>query len=167
MVVLFGTVAACSPDETDYQEAAVEAMEGDLGEDIGLGDLSAECDEPEDEAVGTMFSCAAETPDGEEVRATAEIGEDEKVNVRTINVLVAADMPVLEQSAAEALSNSTGADVTAESLDCGDQALGFSAGTELTCGFTDADGSVYDATVTFTGDTPDEGFDVELSSTPR
>lgn len=166
VLTLGGVLVACSPDETDFRDAAVDAIEGDVADQIGVDDLTAECEEPADDAVGTTFACTAEHPDGE-IRITSEIVEDDEVNVQTLNLLVPEDMPMLEESASQALSESTGAALAPEALDCGDGAVIVSAGPELVCAYTADDGAVYDATITWRGDTTDDGFDVEIAETSR
>ncbi len=63
-------VTACSGDISfsiggqSVDDAAVELIEGDLADQIGLGELTAACPEVPDAEVGTEFDCTATTADG-------------------------------------------------------------------------------------------------------
>ena len=62
--------AGCSTTEPDA--AAVELIEGDLSEQIGLGALTGECDEPSTTSTGDEFACNGTTETGEVINFTAK-----------------------------------------------------------------------------------------------
>ncbi len=78
-------LAACSPDKTEFRDAAAGVIEGDLAENLAIEELDASCEDPGSKDVGTTFVCTATTPDGEELTFNAEIREDDEVFVYTTN----------------------------------------------------------------------------------
>jgi hypothetical protein len=79
-------LAACSsPDETDFRDAASGVIEGDLADNLSIEALEATCEDPSSKDVGTMFTCTATTPEGDELTFNAEIRDDEQVFVYTTN----------------------------------------------------------------------------------
>lgn len=80
-IAMFGVLAACSADETDFREAAegaaVEAAE------TAYPDLTAtaSCEDPASTDVGTTFECTVTFSDGDVVGGTAEIISDDEVEV--------------------------------------------------------------------------------------
>lgn len=118
-VTSFAAVGGCGADETDYQEAAVEVIEGDLADALGV-ELMGECDEPADDEEGTMFACTAVLPGDQVGEFTATVGDDE-VDVQSTNLLTPDDLVRLEAEAAEALTAQVGRTLPADALDCGDE----------------------------------------------
>ena len=52
-------LAACSPDKTDFRDAASGVIEGDLADNLSIDQLDATCDDPSSRDVGTTFTCTA------------------------------------------------------------------------------------------------------------
>jgi hypothetical protein len=78
-------LVACSPDKTDFRDAATGVIEGDLADNLSIEELDASCEDPSANDVGTTFSCTATTPEGEELTFNAEIRDDDEVFVYTTN----------------------------------------------------------------------------------
>jgi Domain of unknown function (DUF4333) len=167
LTVALALMAACSPDETDFSDAAETAIEGELAESLGLGEIEADCDDPPSTDDGTTFTCTAETEGGEAIDIEAEIQGDDEVVVNAINVISASDVANLEAEAARVLAEQVGQDLPAENVDCGGETLVIQLGEPIVCGLTDpASGEVFDATIVFE-DVADGSFTVEVGSTPR
>jgi hypothetical protein len=170
-VVAFAAFAAsmlgCSPDETDCKAAAEEAIEGDLADQLAIGELTAECDDPENTDVDTTFTCTAQTESGSTIDLDAVIVSDEEVQVDARNVLTADDVASLEGEAARVLAEQVGQDLPAENIECGTQSLVIVTSEPTVCVLTDPEsGEVYDATVVF-DDVESGAFTVEVAEEPR
>jgi hypothetical protein len=168
VVLLAGVGGSCSADEADFGQTATELVEGQLADELGLGALTASCDEPGSTDVGTAFDCTATTEAGDEIRLQAEITEKDEVFVSTLNVLTAESLPGIETEAARILAEQVGIDLPAENIDCGDQSILAEPGQPFTCAVTEPDtGDVYDLSITLDDfENPNE-LQVEVAQTPR
>lgn len=172
-VASLAVAGACGADETDYQEAAVEVIEGDLADELGV-ELTGECDDPADDEEGTTFACTADLPDGQVAEFTATVGDGE-VDVQSTNLLTADDLAGVESEAAEVLAAEVGQALPAEAIDCGEEVavvadaeVAVVADAEpIVCALTSPDsGEVFDATITFS-DVAAGDFDIVVAETPR
>ena len=158
-------VASCSASTTNYQEAATKVIEGQLQQELAIGDLTASCEEPSSEDVGTTFSCTADDPEG---RHHPLHGGDrqkgKKVFVQTTNVLTADNLTEIESEAARILSEKVGQDLPAEAIDCGQQAIVAKAGEPFVCALSDPSNPtvVYDTSITLDDLTKPTQLDVEV-----
>lgn len=167
LVFPLALVTACSPDETDFSDAAQEAIEGDLADSLQLGDLDADCEDPSSTDEGSTFTCTATTDGGESIDVSAVIEGDDRVVVNAVNVIAAADVPNLETEAARVLTEQVGQELPAENIDCGDETLVLQVGEPVVCALTDPEsGDVFDATIVFEN-LEDGSFTVEVASAPR
>lgn len=74
-------LAACSADETDFQETA-EDLAVEIAEEENPGfTAEAECEEPSSTDVGTTFDCTVTFDDGDQLTAEAEIISEDEVRV--------------------------------------------------------------------------------------
>ena len=145
---------------------AVELIEGELADQLGITGMVATCHEPPNRDVGTTFSCIAQSDSGE-IRWTAKMEEDDIVNVQSNNVLDADDISVLESSAIEALESSVGADLPDGITDCGEPPLVVADDNNVLCALTDpGTGEVYDMTLNIT-DFDTGAFDLNVADEPR
>jgi hypothetical protein len=162
-------LASCSASKTDYQDAAKNVIEGDLQTSLGMGELSARCEQPPSDEVGTTFACTATTADGQTISLDAEIQDDNKVFVQTTNVITADNLTTIEAEAARILSEQVGQTLPAENIDCGGQAVVATAGDPFVCALTDpADPNVvYDASITLDDLANPSHLEVEVANAPR
>jgi hypothetical protein len=162
-------VASCSASTTNYKDAATKVIEGQLTNELALGDLSASCEEPTSKDVGTTFACTAETPKGDTITLTAEIQKDDKVFVQTTNVLTADNLTDIEREAARILGEKVGQELPAESIDCGTQAIVAAAGEPFVCSLSNPSNPtvVYDTSITLDDLTKPTQLNVQVASSPR
>jgi hypothetical protein len=162
-------VASCSASTTNYKDAATKVIQGQLQSELGMGDLSATCEEPASKDVGTTFDCTADTPKGDTITLTAEIQKGKKVFVHTTNVLTTDNLTGIEKEAARILSEKVGQELPAEAIDCGNVAIVAEAGKPFVCALSSpADPTVvYDTSITLDDLTNPTHMDVEVAGSPR
>lgn len=140
-------------------EAALELIEGPLGEQNGLVYRDAECAEPAADAVGDTFACTATTDDGAAVEFTGVVDADDKIFVAPTNVIVADEMPIVEAEAAQVLGEVIGAEIDPSAVECPDVTTVLVDG-RLRCEITDeSNGDRYEMFLTATDFVLREGFD--------
>ncbi len=145
---------------------AEDLIEGELADDLGLAEVTAECAEPPDEDVGATFACTSDSDLGL-VRWEATIAEDDTVSVESLNLLSENDVALLEESAVAELEASVGQPLGAESFDCGSEPVVLDDADEFVCALTDpVNGDVYDTTITIL-DTDSGRFEFEVADSPR
>lgn len=167
MAAAAGLVGCSSTN--DYSGGAKKYIEGDLEEKVGLGDLSATCDDVAGDAkVGDTFNCTADTADGETVEFLATVTEKDKVSVETTNLITADGMTVIENSAAKLVSEQTGTAVAEGALDCGEGPRVIDVANEtLSCALTSADtGEQYETTITLDGLGADASMSIDVAAQP-
>ena len=162
-------VASCSASPTNYKDAATKVIQGQLQQELAMGDLKASCEQPSSKDVGTTFACTADTPKGDTITLTAEIQKDKKVFVQTTNVLTADNLTDIEREAARILSEKVGQDLPAEAIDCGSQAIVAEAGKPFVCALSDPSNPtvVYDTSITLDDLAKPTQLDVQVASSPR
>lgn len=149
-------LAGCSGDP---QETATSVIEGELAAQMGLGVAAAECDEPASREVGSTFACTATTDDGEEIRLVTTFEDDDRIFVQTTNVVLAAEVPLLEKDAAMVLGAESGVAITPGDVECPDRTVVLDADDQMLCRITDpTDGTSYELIVTMRDFDPDAGF---------
>lgn len=143
VLALAATACAGSP-----KDAAEEFIMGDLADQIGLGALTATCDDPGEADVGDRFDCTATTSDGGVIEFVALMEDADTVDVSSTNLILARALPAVEEGAVTALEDAVGLTLGIENFDCGEATVILDDGT-LTCTLTDpANGDLYDAIVT-------------------
>ncbi len=146
-----------SSDPLDSVSAA-ELVNEEFTEDIGLGELSTECDVPDDVDDGDAITCTSTTPDGDVIEWSGAATGTRTFDIETTNLLRAGSVEDLERDVVESMVNE-GLPVTDGDLDCGDQARVLDASNALVCAVTDPrDGAVYDITITVDFDNASFGF---------
>ncbi len=157
----FSFGSSSSPDD-----AAVSLIEDDLGPQLGLGEVDAECNSPASSDVGTRFNCTADV-DGQIARFEALIDAEDHINVQSLNVVTADDIVQLDQAATALLEPQVGGGLGPDSLLCGDQSLILDDSREVSCAFVNPnDGLTYDATITITN-MAEGAFELSVEDTPR
>jgi hypothetical protein len=163
--------AGCSGDVSfsiggqSVEDAAVELIEGELADGIGLGELEADCPEVPDPEVGTEFGCTATTPDGAVIDFAGTVDREDHIDVETTNVIVADALGTFEAAGIDLVNETEGAALDASAMDCGDASIVIPADGAIDCTLTDpSSGELYDATYTIT-DLSTGAFSLEW--TPR
>ena len=141
------------------EEATEDVIEGELAEQIGLGELTASCSKPTSEDVGSRFLCTATTEDGRTIELQAVI-EDDGPYVETTNVVLDKNLGRIVAAVLTEIENLSGVDLADDALDCGSESLIVDASNQAVCEITDPTGEVFDTIITFNGlDTDSPIFD--------
>jgi hypothetical protein len=153
-------LASCSFSiGTSPDQAGEELIEGELGEQIGLSFVDAECTEPVDEEVGTPFTCTAATDDGQTVTFAGVIDPDDSIFVAASNVITGDEMSRVEAEAVRATALEFDADPATLTVDCPDETTVLDD-SRITCVLTDiTEGPPYELFVSFGEFELREGFD--------
>jgi len=134
-------------------------IEDTLADEIGLGELTASCSKPSSEEAGTRFLCTADTENGKTVELQATVEADGSF-VKTTNVVLAKNLPVVAAAVLGEVENLTGVDLADDALDCGTESIVVDDANQIVCTITDPAGAVFDTTITFKGlDTDNPTFD--------
>jgi len=177
-ILLLGTslavfAAACNASAEVHigsppvEKSAETAIEDQLADQLGLGALTARCNAPATEDVGTKFRCTAETPDGRVVEFMAVITES-GASVETTNVLRAEKIPAFEAAVVRSVAEATKVDLADDAVDCGEETLLADESGEVVCAITDPDGVVWDITIDISRLTAGgKGFDWQIADRPR
>jgi hypothetical protein len=163
-----GSVSFSFGSSHNAAEAAVKIIEGeDMQTLLGLGPINGGvCQEPLNTDVGTTFDCEAFVDAGA-LEFEVEIMEEERIFARPQNVVTQDALADIERSAANALTETNGEPVPADSLDCGDAAVLVSKPLLLACDFVDPNnGDIYDAEIDIP-DIDDGAFTVRIADAPR
>ena len=146
-------------------------IEGDLGDDIALGELDATCDEPDDLVEGETFTCTATTEDGQTLDFLGTMTSDDEFEIVTTNLLTAEDVVGLREDAAQVLSAEVGAEIVPADIECPEGNVVLDDADELLCAITDSTtGDVYDLVVSTGGLEPGVGardLRYRIGDTPR
>lgn len=172
-LAVLGAVAAgggCSfsASSGDSPRAAAERLiEGDLAEQNELGKVTATCDEPADKEPGTTFECTSTSELGTIAWLTT-IEEDDKIGVKSVNLVTADALEELEAAAVGELEDQIGAEIGVENLECGDGPVILDDDGATLCALTDpaSPDDVYDATLTVT-DVDSGEFRITVADAPR
>ena len=149
------------------RQAAERLIEGDLAAQNELGELTATCDEPADEEAGTTFECTS-TGELGEIAWLTTIEQDDKIAVKSTNLVTADALEDLEDAAVGVLEEQIGGEIGAENLECGDGPVILDADGATLCALTDPSSpqDVYDATL-FVTDVDSGEFRIEVADVPR
>lgn len=136
----------------------VALIETELADQIGLGELDAECAEPASKEEGERFDCTATTVDGRVIELLGTMTAKDKIDIVTTNLLTVSDLDGLRADAATTLNEVNGFGIAADDIDCGDETLVIED-AEFTCELTDAaQGSVWELIVRTAPYEPDVGL---------
>lgn len=148
-------VGACSGSAAKSGESVIE---GELAEQIELGDLEADCNEPEDLQEGETFTCTATTEDGGTIEFIGTMSSDDEFNVVTSNLLTASDVVAMREAVAVSLSDEIGVPVAADDISCPDGSVILNDDDAVECEVTDTEtGDVYPLTISTGGLEPGVG----------
>ena len=146
---------------------AENMIRGEMASEIGLGPLTAVCEEPPPYAVGTTWACTASTEDGQVITVQGSVNAEGHVEMVTTNLISAPAMLHFEADAAANLNNETGSSLPAESIDCGEAPLVVGADMVVPCLLTiPSSGVVYDLTMRIT-DIDARHFALQVAEEPR
>ncbi|MEZ5408484.1 MAG: hypothetical protein R2761_10690 [Acidimicrobiales bacterium] len=158
-------LSACSIGDTP-EGVAEKLIEGELADQLSLGDITATCEKPPNRDVGTTFTCTSPTEFGE-IEWTATMADAKTVNVQSDNLVTKDVLPQIETAAASSLSASVGAEITDADIDCGPNPVVLADDLSMVCALTDpGNGAVYDTTLTFT-DLQQGAFDISIAEEAR
>lgn len=137
--------AACSDDAATGGEGLIERR---LADEIGLGELDADCESPAEQVAGETFSCTATTTDGRTIEFHGEMTDGDALNIVTTNLLTLKDLDALREDAAASLGAANDLEIAADDIDCGDEPI-ILTDVVFMCELTDVtDGSVYELEIT-------------------
>lgn len=161
-------VAACGGSAS---ESGVEVIEGELGDEIGLGELDATCGDPDALSEGETFTCTATTGDDQTIEFLGTMTSDDEFEIVTTNLLTAEDVEVVREEAARVLSAEVGAEILPADIECAEGSVVLDAEGDFMCTITDtATGDVYDLTVSTGGLEPGVGareLSFQIGDAPR
>lgn len=141
------------------ENATEDFIEDSLAEQIGLGELTANCSKPTTEDVGTRFLCTAATEGGETIEFQAVVEADGSF-VETTNVVLAGSLPEISATLIDEVEELSGLELSDDALDCGTKSLVVDDQNQIVCELTDPIGEVFETTITFKGlDTDNSTFD--------
>ncbi len=148
-------LAACGGDAAETAEALIE---GQLAEEIGLGELNATCNQPADLTPGETFACTAITPDGKTIEFLGEMTTEDRLNVQSTNLLTESDVQAILPVIAAAVSDEVGTEVVADDLTCPSGGVILDDDGEFVCEILDREnGDVYAITIRTGGLEPGGG----------
>ncbi len=111
-----GLLVACGGG--DAAQSGETVIETELEEQIGVGELDASCDQPEDDEVGTEFLCTASTEDGRIIEFLGAFTAEDEIFVSPTNLLRAEEVERLKFQAAQVLSPEVGVDIDPSQITC-------------------------------------------------
>ena len=156
LAVLVLVAAGCSTTEADA--AAVELIEGELADQVGLGPLTGECDEPTGTSTNDEFGCTGTPETGEVITFTAVFESDDEVFVYPTNLVV--DSSLFEAEAAQTLGPEFGIEIDPAQIECPEGTVVLDADGQMMCTITDAEtGDVVPLVVTLGRYLRDQGYD--------
>ena len=127
-------LVGCGSDAAQSAEVVIEEK---MSEDLGLGELEASCDQPDEVAEGETFECTGTTEDGVVVEFEAELTGDDEFSVATTNYLTADDLQALLEVIAVSVTEEVGVAVAVSDIECPPAPLLLDENDEMTCEITD------------------------------
>ena len=145
------------------EAAAVEVIETQIAEQLGW-ELTADCPDLDDPQAGDTFTCTSDSPTGETIRYTVDIGDDE-VNVNSTNLVTPSAVDELEAALLEAVRERTNVAFPRASVECSQEAIVIPDDGSTTCRFATPPGLESDLLVTDLD--PDTGDFTVLTPAPE
>ena len=142
---------------------AAAIIEGELADLIGLGPLTAVCDEPPADVLGATWACTAAVGDGT-AQFVASLDENDTINVNATNVVLADQVQGYAVAAMRQLNETVGASLPDEAMDCGTASIVLPASNDFVCSLDAGDG-IIEATITIT-DLDTGAFSVQVADAP-
>lgn len=150
---------ACGGDAARSGETVIET---ELADQIGIGDLDATCDQPDDSEVGTEFRCTATTDDDRTVEFLGAFTAEDEIFVAPTNLLTQSEVTIVKDQAAAVLSPEVGVDIDPTWIACPTDDPLFLGGPVdegvVECTITDPAGGTYDLTVTLSEYVIQDGY---------
>lgn len=115
-VPVIGLFVACGGG--DVAQSGETLIETELEEQIGVGELDASCDQPEDEEIGTEFLCTASTEDGRVIEFVGAFTAEDEIFVSPTNLLLTEEVERLKSQAAQVLSPEVGVEIDPSQITC-------------------------------------------------
>ncbi len=115
------------------------------------------------------FDCTGVTEDGRTIEFTATITAEDTFDIGSTNVILPSDLGQVEALTAQAIGESIGIVLPADSVDCGAEPLIVDGDATMLCAVTDPDtGDVYDTTLSNIVLAPDDiSFEYDVAESPR
>ena len=152
-------LAACGGDAAKSGETLIET---ELADQLGLGDLSASCDQPADSEIGTEFRCSATTDDDRIVEFLGVFTGDDEIYVSPTNLLTQNEIVTVREQSAAVLSPEVGVDIDPAWIECpSDDPLFLGGDVDegiVECIFDPQNGDRYPLTITLSDYVPVEGY---------
>jgi len=156
LIGLVVTAAGCA--SADPAASAVELIEGELSDQIQLGPLAGDCDEPAESSEGEEFACTGATEDGAVINFTAVFESDDEIYLYPTNLVV--DSSLFEAEAATTLGPEFGIEIDPSQIECPEEVTVLDAAGQMVCTITDVEnGGVFPMTVTLGNYLRDQGFE--------
>ena len=148
------------------ESVAQELIEDELGEQLGIGEITATCEVAPNRDPGTTFTCTSPSEIGQ-IEWLATLEDEDTVSVSPSNLLGSDDLVALEEAAVDVLEARVGIPLGTENFDCGDGPIVLGPDSIVNCALTDpTNGDVYDAELEITNfETGD--FNVVVADLPR
>lgn len=147
-------------------DAAVELIEGDFSEQLGVELTNASCTDPASDEIGTTFACQA-TYAGDQVDFEVTVDAPDHIVARSTNLLYVDAQRAIGNAIATAFADQGIDGLVGEDLDCGGDAMVLAQDMTFVCALsTPPDGDVYDTTIRIT-DLQDLTFDFVVADQPR
>ena len=142
---LSGIVVLSACTSQTAGDAGVEVIEGELTDQLDLGELeAATCDEPDSEEVGEQFSCSATTESGETVEFVGVMTDEDSINVTASNLMSADDFEKLTADSVQVVATGSDVDPATITVVCPDETTIVSDDGQVFCELTDSsDGTTY------------------------
>lgn len=133
-------------------------IERELADQIGLGELDAECNEPDGLVEGETFTCTATTEGGETIEFLGTMRAKDEFDIYSSNLLTADDVVKIREEGARVLSAEVGAEIAADDITCPDDIVILDDSGDFQCEITDVTtGDVYGLTISTGGIEPGVG----------
>ncbi|MEM8618403.1 MAG: DUF4333 domain-containing protein [Actinomycetota bacterium] len=146
-VALAGCSFNVGGSDTLDSESVAEAVNEEFSGELQLGDLSTECDVPDDADDGDGFTCTSTSADGEIILWQGVATSQSEFDIETMNLLNVDAVEALEADIVASLVGE-GVPVTEGAVDCGDTARVVDQSGSLVCAVTDPGGAIYNVTIT-------------------
>jgi len=112
---------------SSLEDEAEDLIEGKLAERESLGEVSASCNKPSNEDMGTVFNCTSETDIGT-VDWVTEITGENKISINSVNLVTIKALDEIEQNAGTSFGNGA--------LDCGESPIALDDSKTFACSLT-------------------------------
>lgn len=149
------TLVACSSSAALSGESVIE---GELADAAGLGELDAQCNEPDGLEEGETFTCTAVAEDGRTVEFLGTMTSNDSFDIVSTNLLTSEDVVAIREEGARLLSQDVGVEIRSADIVCPDAIVVLDDTGDFVCEITErSTGDVYELTISTGGIEPGEG----------